>query len=59
MLGIKDPSIYLGYLLAILSLAACIWYGIKNWNKGIETDETQFKKDIEWEEKDEQIKEQL
>ncbi len=59
MLGIQDPSIYLGYLLAILSLVACIWYGIANWNKGIETDENQFNKDVEWEEKDEQIKEQL
>ena len=59
MLGIDDPGIYLGYLLAILSLIACIVYGILNWNKGIEKDELRIEKDLEWEEKDEQIKEQL
>jgi hypothetical protein len=59
MLGIHDPSIYLGYLLAVLSLVACIWYGAKNWNKGSEPDEAQLKEDLDWEEKDEKIKEQL
>lgn len=28
-----DPfMIYLGYMLSLLSLIACVWYGIKNWN---------------------------
>lgn len=55
MLGINDPVIYVGYLLAVLSLIACIIYGIKNWNKGMETDTGEIQKDLEWEEKDEQI----
>ena len=59
MLGIHDPSIYLGYLLAVLSLAACVWYGAKNWNNGSETDVAEWKKDLDWEEKDEQINQQL
>ena len=59
MLGIHDPSIYLGYLFAILSLIACVWYGLKNWNKGMEADASELKKDIDWENKDEQIKEDL
>ncbi|MGQ7870436.1 symporter small accessory protein [Sunxiuqinia sp. sy24] len=59
MLGINDPSIYLGYLLAVLSLLLCIWYGVKNWNKGCETDELELQEDVAWELKDEQLKEQL
>lgn len=59
MLGIHDPSIYLGYLLALLSLGACIWYGVKNWNKGQEVDISEIQQDIDWEARDEQLKEQL
>jgi hypothetical protein len=56
MLGIEDPGIYTGYILAILSLLACIIYGAMNWNKGIEKDESELEKDLKWEEKDEQLK---
>lgn len=59
MLGIHDPSIYLGYLLAVLSLVACVWYGAKNWNNGQEPDESELREDFDWEVKDEQLKEQL
>lgn len=59
MLGIHDPSIYLGYLLAILSTIACVWYGVKNWNKGAETEPVELQQDVEWETKDEQINEQI
>lgn len=59
MLGIHDPSIYLGYLFAILSTVACIWYGVKNWNKGSEPEISEIQKDIEWETKDEKINEQF
>lgn len=53
MIGIDDPGIYMGYLLAILSLLACVVYGIMNWNKGEETDIEEIEKDLEWEVKDE------
>lgn len=59
MLGIDDPGIYLGYLLSLLSLIACVWYGAKNWNKGAEIDPDELKRDIDWEEKEDQINEQL
>ncbi len=59
MLGIHDPSIYLGYLVAGLSLLACIFYGIKNWNKGQEPDVSELQKDAAWESKDDELKEQL
>lgn len=55
MLGISDPVIYIGYLLAILSLIACVVYGTINWNKGIEKDADAIEKDLVWEDKDEQI----
>ena len=59
MLGIDDPGIYMGYILAILGLIACVVYGILNWNKGMETDIEEIEKDLEWEEKDEQTKGEL
>lgn len=59
MWGINDPSIYLGYLLAVLSLLLCVWYGTKNWNNGRETDVQEIREDEAWELKDEQLKEQL
>lgn len=59
MLGINDPAIYLGYLAAIISLIACIIYGILYWNKGMEDDEKEIEKDLEWENKDEQIQSEI
>lgn len=56
MFGIDDPAIYLGYLMAILSLIACIVYGIINWNKGMEDDLTEIEKDLKWENKEEKLK---
>lgn len=59
MFGIDDPSIYLGYLLAIMSLLACVIYGIVNWNKGSDPEPTDLQKDAEWAEEEEIINEQL
>lgn len=56
MFGIDDPAIYLGYLMAILSLIACIVYGVINWNKGMEDDLTEIEKDLKWENKEEKLK---
>ena len=56
MFGINDPAIYLGYLAAIISLIACIVYGVINWNKGMEDDLTEIEKDLEWEGKEERLK---
>ncbi len=55
MMGINDPGVYLGYLFAILGLIACVVYGIIFWNKGMENDIAEITKDLEWEQKDEQI----
>ena len=34
MLGIPDPQIWIGYILAIGLALACVAYGLLNWNKG-------------------------
>lgn len=57
MFGIPDPAIWLGYLLAILSLIACVVYGMLNWNKGSEPAPAELVEDLEWEQKDEEINE--
>jgi len=36
MFGIESTSIWLAYLLCILSAILCVIYGIANWNKGAE-----------------------
>lgn len=57
MFGIPDPAIWSGFLLTILSLIACVVYGILNWNKGSDPAPTELVEDIEWEQKDEEINE--
>jgi hypothetical protein len=59
MLGINDPGIILGYLFSVLGLVACVWYGLRNWNKGMETSTDEIQKDLDWEEKDETLKENI
>ncbi len=58
MLGMGDFSIFLAYILCIASTLACVIYGVINWNKGAET-EAELQKDIKWESKDTEIKEEL
>lgn len=59
MLGIEDPGIYLGYILTIAGLIACVVYGAINWNKGKESDIEEIQKDLNWEEKDDKLKSEI
>ena len=59
MFGIEDPVIYIGYLLTVLSLVLCIVYGAINWNKGEDPEEKELEIDMQWEEKEEEIKSQI
>lgn len=59
MLGIEDPGIYLAYLLTILCALLCVWYGIKNWNKGAEDEAQQLKEEAEWSKKEKKVKDTL
>ena len=48
MLGIKDPLIYSVYILSFLSAVLCIIYGIINWNKGADKEDTEIKEELSW-----------
>ena len=59
MLGINDPGIYLGYFFSVLGLIVCLVYGIRYWNQGMEKEVSELEKDLDWEEKDNQIKSEI
>ena len=59
MFGIEDPGVWMAYLLSFLCVLFAIVYGILNWNKGMETDEDEIKKDLEWEEHDQKMREEI
>ena len=39
MLGLQDASVWLAYLLCILSTILCVVYGVINWNRGEEEEQ--------------------
>jgi hypothetical protein len=55
MLGIPDFSIWLVYLLCILSTVTCIIYGLINWNEGEEVKTAVAEKELKWN-KEEEVK---
>jgi len=52
MLGIPDASIWLAYILCIISAGACITYGLINWNKGADSEQKQIQEEVKWEDAD-------
>ncbi len=56
VLGISDPSIWLVYLLCILSALFSLIYGLVNWNKG---DEEVYPEDKKWVEDEKKVEETL
>jgi heme exporter protein D len=59
MLGIPDFWIWSAYLLCILSTAACIIYGLKNWNKGSNDETRQVEEEAAWEKAEKEVKANL
>lgn len=57
MFGIIDPVIWIGYVLTILSVIACIVFSVKNWNKGADTVSEEPDKNLEWEKKENELNE--
>lgn len=45
VLGIQDTAVGLAFVLSLLSAAACVVYGIVNWNKGGAPMKTE---DVDW-----------
>ncbi len=55
MFGIEDPSIYIAYLLIFACLIFSIIYGIVNWNKGMNEDDSVIQENMSYEEKDAKV----
>lgn len=59
MLGIPDFWIWSAYVLCILSAAACVTYGLFNWNKGGDDELQQVVEESNWEKAEQEIEEKL
>lgn len=59
MLGIPDFWIWSAYLLCILSTAACIVYGVVNWNKGADNEKQQIQEESNWEKVEQEVEAKL
>lgn len=56
MLGIKDPTVWIAYLLCIASTALCVVYGLLCWNRG---DEPTEKEDIRWAQEEKKVEQEI
>jgi hypothetical protein len=59
MLGLEDNSIFLAYILSIVSALGCLVYGIVNWNKEGDNEKQEIKEEKKWESDEEKISETL
>ena len=59
MLGIPDFWIWGAYLLCLLSMVACVVYGMVNWNRGGEDEPRQIAEEGVWEEQEKKVEEVL
>ena len=55
MLGLGDSWVLFAFVLSVLSVAACVVYGIINWNKGSEEEQQQINEEIQWQAEDVKI----
>ena len=56
MLGLPDAAIAAAYVLCVASALLCVVYGVVNWNKG---DDSEDKKELQWESHEQKIEESL
>ncbi|NCC75452.1 MAG: hypothetical protein EOM08_03345 [Clostridia bacterium] len=59
VLGIPDFWIWSAFLLCVLSTAACVIYGVANWNRGSEKEAEQVTEEASWEEEEKKVEENL
>lgn len=59
MLGLEGNSIFLAYILSIISALGCLIYGIINWNKGGDNEPQEISEEKKWESDEEKISETL
>jgi len=58
-LGIPDFWIWSAYLLCILSAAACVVYGLYNWNRGNDDEHRQIEEERDWEATEQEVESKL
>jgi hypothetical protein len=56
MFGIDDPMVWMAYLLCLAATAACIVYGVRNWNRG---DDELDSDDKSWAKHEHEVEEDL
>ena len=59
MLGLEGNSIFVAYILSILSALGCLVYGIMNWNKDGDNENEDIMEEKKWESDEEKISETL
>lgn len=59
MIGLADGWIVLAFLLCILSVIACVVYGVINWNRGSEKEKDQVEEERTWEKAEKKIEERM
>jgi len=59
MLGLQDNSIFIAYMLSILSALGCIVYGLLNWNKGDNDEPKQIQEEQNWDTDEQKLNETL
>ncbi len=57
MLGFQDWGVTLAYVGTIVSASVCVVYGILNWNKPREDEESEITEELNWEKNDPELKE--
>jgi len=56
LLGIEGTSVWLAYVLCVLSTLLCVVYGLLNWNKG---DEPVQEADVKWAAEEKKVEQEL
>ncbi|MEL7570841.1 MAG: symporter small accessory protein [Eubacteriaceae bacterium] len=57
MFGLGDFWVTSAFVLSLLSVIACVVYGIMNWNKGSDDETNQIDETIKWQAEDGKIEE--
>ncbi|WP_291316917.1 symporter small accessory protein [Desulfuromonas sp.] len=58
MLGLEGLGVPAGFALTLLSALLCIWYGVKNWNRGHLSDDEARRKQA-WAREEQKVEENL
>jgi|GEM_PF-325280 len=59
ILGFSDLWVFAGFVLTILSAVFCIFYGIRNWNRGGIEKDGDYREEIQWEREEIELIEKL